>query len=230
MNPTFRRQRRLNVLGYLQSCTRSRGELLFLSSLLVSLFAPPSFAQLSSPPDVAKFVYQRVPTLALENQYIRTETNKQAVESTLVSRLVQYHNSIKGRSPLYRLDWKITLADYLGLNEVIQPETYPGNAFLKKNPLESDRASIQKLNLSQRKALVQALADAFAGSPAASGTINPTATPAASTSGPKAKPKSTSTDRPILNPLAVPGSVDSLKTNPVGKTYTPGGGEAQFLK
>jgi hypothetical protein len=179
---------------------------------------------------VAKFVYQRVPTLALENQYIRTETNKQAVESTLVSRLVQYHNSIKGRSPQYRLDWKITLADYLGLNEVIQPETYPGNAFLKQNPLESDRASIQKLTLSQRSALVQALADAFAGSPTASGTIDPPATPTTSPSAPKAKPKPTPVYRPTLNPLALPGSVDSLKTTPVGKPLIPGGGDAQFLK
>jgi hypothetical protein len=229
MNPICRRQRRLSVLGYLQSCTRSRGGLLFLGSLFILLFASPSVAQLSSPPDVAKFVYQRVPTLALENQYIRTETNKQAVESTLVSRLVQYHNSIKGRSPQYRLDWKITLADYLGLNEVIQPETYPGNAFLKKNPLESDRASIQKLTLSQRNALVQALADAFAGSPTASGTSNTSATPTTSTS-PKAKPKPAPVYRPTFNPLAAPGSVDSLKTNPVGKPLIPGGGEAQFLK
>jgi hypothetical protein len=199
----------------------SRG-LLLLSSATALFFAPVSFAQLSSPPDVAKFVYQRVPTLALENQYIRTDSNKQAVESTLVSRIVQYHNSVKGRSPLHRIDWKTTLADYLGIHEVIQPETYPGYAFLKKNPLESDLASVQKLNAAQRNALVQSLVEAFTGNQAASGVVK---TPAPV---PQAKPEPTY--RPVLTPLAVPGSAGSLKTKPIGRPSAPSGGEAQFLK
>jgi hypothetical protein len=207
-----------------KSLTSSSKKLLLLSSALVFLFAPTTLAQLSSPPDVAQFVYKRVPTLALENQYIRSENNKQAVESTLVSRIVQYHNSTKGRSPNNRLDWKITLADYLGINEVIQPETYSGYAFLKKNPLESDRAVIQKLNASQRNALVQALVDAFTGSRQTEA-IKPS-TPSA----PQAKPKSTPAYRPTLNPLPAPGSANSLKTAPVGSPSAPSGGDAQFLK
>jgi hypothetical protein len=200
---------------------------LLLGSAVALLFAPVSFAQLSSPTDVAKFVYRRVPTLTLENQFIRTDSNKQAVESTLVSRIVQYHNSVKGRSPLYRLDWKTTLADYLGIHEVIQPETYPGYAFLKKNPLESDRTSVQKLNAAQRNALVQSLVDAFTGrSQAASGAIK---APAPSTPSAK-QPKPEPAYRPVLTPLAVPGSAGSLKTNPIGRPSTPSGGEAQFLK
>jgi hypothetical protein len=197
---------------------------LLLSCAIVLSSAPISSAQLSSPTDVAQFVYKRVPTLALENQYIRSENNKQAVESTLVSRLVQYHNSTKGRSPTYRLDWKITLADYLGINEVIQPETYPGYAFLKKNPLETDRAVIQKLNASQRNALVQALVDAFVGN-----RMTESVTPS-TPSTPKAKPKTTPAYRPILNPLPAPGSANSLKTAPVGTPSIPSGGDAQFLK
>jgi hypothetical protein len=206
------------------SLTSSRKKLLLLSSALVFLFAPPSVAQLASPTDAAQFVYKRVPTLAIENQYIRSENNKQAVESTLVSRMVQYHSSTKGRSPNYRLDWKITLADYLGLNEVIQPETYPGYAFLKKNPLESDRAVIQKLNASQRNALVQALVDAYGGSRATEA-IKPS-TP----SVPQAKSKPAPAYRPTLNPLPAPGSANSLKTSPVGSPSSPSGGDAQFLK
>jgi hypothetical protein len=224
LNSIIRRQRRLKFLPSVQSLTTVRKKLLLLSSALVFLLAPNASAQLSSPTDVAQFVYKRLPTLAQENQYIRSENNKQALESTLVSRLVQYHNSTKGRSPTYRLDWKITLADYLGINEVMQPETYPGYAFLKKNPLESDRAIIQKLNASQRNALVQALVDAFAGTQVA-GSTKPS-TP----SVPKAKPKATPAYRPTLNPLPAPGSANSLKTAPVGTPSTPGGGDAQFLK
>jgi hypothetical protein len=216
----------LRFLRHALSLDCSGKKLLLLSSAIILLFAPTSFAQLSSPPDVAQFVYKRVPTLAVENKYIRSETNKQAVESTLVSRLVQYHNSTKGRSPTYRLDWKITLADYLGINDVIQPETYPGSAFLKKNPLESDRAVIQKLNASQRNALVQALVDAFTGSNTTEA-IKPS-TPTV----PNAKPKPTPAYRPTLNPLPGTGSADFLKTAPVGSPSTSGGGggDAQFLK
>lgn len=215
----------MNCHHHAKSLTFSSKKLLLLSSALVFLFAPTALAQLSSPPDVAQFVYKRVPTLALENQYIRSENNKQAVESTLVSRMVQYHNA-KGRSPNYRLDWKITLADYLGINEVIQPETYSGYAFLKKNPLESDRAAIQKLNTSQRNALVQALVDAYTGNRQTEA-IKP-----ATLSAPQTKPKakSTPTYRPTLNPLPTPGSANSLKTKPVGSPSAPSGGDAQFLK
>ena len=213
----------MQILRYWSFLTRS-GRVLLLSSAAALFFTPVSFAQLSSPTDVAKLVYRRVPTLALENQYIRTDSNKQAVESTLVSRIVQYHNTVKGRSQLYRIDWKTTLADYLGINEVIQPETYPGYAFLKKNPLESDRISVQKLNAAQRNALVQSLVDAYTGSQTASGAVK---TPAPL---PKAKPQPAPAYRPVLTPLAVPGSAGSLKTNPIGRPSTPSGGEAQFLK
>jgi hypothetical protein len=224
INLCFRRQHRLKILRQALSLGRSGQKILLIGSAVVLLSASTSFAQLTSPPDVAQFVYKRLPTLAIENQYIRSENNKQAVESTLVSRLVQYHNSTKGRSPNYRLDWKITLADYLGLNEVIQPETYPGYAFLKQNPLESDRTVIQKLNASQRNALVQSLVDAFTGN-RATAAIKSSTPPV-----PQAKPKPAPAYRPTLNPLPTPGSANSLKTSPVGSPSTSGSGDAQFLK
>jgi hypothetical protein len=224
INLCFRRRYRLKILRQASYLGRFGHKLLLIGSTVVLLSASTSFAQLTSPPDVAQFVYKRLPTLAQENQYIRSENNKQAVESTLVSRMVQYHNSTKGRSPNYRLDWKITLADYLGLNEVIQPETYPGYAFLKKNPLESDRTVIQKLNASQRNALVQALVDAFTGSQATAA-IKSSTPPV-----PQAKPKPVPAYRPTLNPLPTPGSANSLKTLPVGSPSTSGSGDAQFLK
>ncbi|MGB8697959.1 MAG: hypothetical protein WCD18_00960, partial [Thermosynechococcaceae cyanobacterium] len=107
--------------------------------MVLGLTAAPSLSQSVSPGQIAQFVYGRLPDLPLENQYIRSETNKQATDSTLVSRLVQYHTAVKGRSPLYRLDWKITLADYLGMNDYFQENTYPGHAFLKTSAMERDR-------------------------------------------------------------------------------------------
>lgn len=123
------------------------------------------FAQ-SVPPspitrDIWKQVYQKLPDLPLENKYVSRETGKVNPDNTLVNRLIQYHIYVKGRSPNYRLDWKLTLADYLGANELIQEGSYPGANTLRSNPLEGDRASVNRLTRKQRNALVQSLESIF---------------------------------------------------------------------
>jgi hypothetical protein len=153
-----------------------------------------------SPRKVAEQVYQRLPDFPLENQYLRQDNGKQAAESTLVERLVQYHNSVKGRSPQFRLDWKVTLADYLDVNGFVEPNTYPGKAFLKANPLEGDRALIQKLTRQQRDTLLQALVDIYTG-----GASQVTVTPLPPTPSPSPAPVPAS--KPTLQPL--PRSGDS---------------------
>lgn len=132
----------------------------------------PVHAQRVSPGDVWQQVYQQVPDLPRENQYVSKETGKLAENSTLVSRMILYHSYLKGRPPNYRLDWKLTLADYLGVNEVMYETTYPGKETLKKNPFDGDRAAVARLNRSQRDALVQALVNVFT-----SKSQNPPATP-----------------------------------------------------
>ncbi|BAY12569.1 hypothetical protein [Calothrix sp. NIES-2098] len=121
----------------------------------------PALAQRISPSDLWKQVYQELPNLPKENKYISKETGKVAENSTLVSRLIQYHIYVKERSPIYRLDWKLTLADYLNANETMYDITYPGNNTLRENPIEGDRAAIAKLTRSQRNALVQVLTNIF---------------------------------------------------------------------
>ncbi|MEP0918844.1 hypothetical protein NC981_18595 [Leptolyngbya sp. DQ-M1] len=111
--------------------------------------------------DAWQQVYKDVPDLALENQYVNRETGKADPSNTLVTRLIRYHYFIKGRPVSFRLDWKYTLADYLGINDPMQAESYPGSDNLRKNPFESDRAIIKKLNRKQRDALVQALVNVF---------------------------------------------------------------------
>ncbi len=125
------------------------------------LGSQPAIAQRFIPSDVWQQVYQQLPNFPRENKYISKETGKVAENNTLVSRLIRYHVYVKGRAPNYRLDWKLTLADYLGANEIMYDSSYPGNDLLKQNPIDGDRAAIKRLNHQQRDALVQALANVF---------------------------------------------------------------------
>ncbi len=127
----------------------------------MAINTPPSFAQTARPQELWQQVYQRLPNLPLENKYVSKETKKVDTNSTLITRLLQYHLYVKGRAPGYRLDWKLTLADYLGANELIDEVAYPGNATLNTNPLEGDRAAITRLNRKERNDLVQTLVSLF---------------------------------------------------------------------
>ncbi|BAU10980.1 hypothetical protein LEP3755_14730 [Leptolyngbya sp. NIES-3755] len=140
---------------------------LMLASVVAILFSvSPAIAQIAPVrqdrvQQAWQEVYKAVPELPLENQYVSRETGNVDPNNTLITRLIRYHYFIKGRPVNFRLDWKYTLADYLGINEPMQAEGYPGSDNLRKNPFESDRAIIQKLNRRQRDAIVQALVNAF---------------------------------------------------------------------
>ncbi|MGI0489983.1 hypothetical protein ACN4EK_31625 [Pantanalinema rosaneae CENA516] len=126
--------------------------------------APPAIAQSIPrvrPEGVWQQIYQQIPDLPRENQYVSKETKQVATDNTLVGRFIRYHLYSKGRSPFYRLDWKLSLADYLGVNERIEEADYPSRATLNQNPMEGDIAAINRLTRAQREALVQALVDAF---------------------------------------------------------------------
>ena len=112
--------------------------------------------------DAWKFVYEKLPDFPIENNYLSKETGKVDPTNTLVGRLIRYHVFVKGRPPNYRFDWKLSLADYLGATpDYLVESVYPGKDVLRSNPMEQDRAAIQKLNRAQRDALVQALVDVF---------------------------------------------------------------------
>jgi hypothetical protein len=176
---------------------------LLLSSALHNadwLGSPPAIAQRVSPDTVWQQVYQKLPDFPRENQYVSVETRKVATDNTLVGRVVRYHIYVKGRPPQYRLDWKITLADYLGINERMDEGAYPSRNTLKTNPLDGDLAVMNRLTRQQRESLIQALVEAFAvpvrpSSPAASPTpVGPTPTP-----------------KPLSSPIRGPGAADLLK-------------------
>lgn len=123
--------------------------------------AEPATAQIFSASDAWRKVYESLPDFPKENQYVNKETGKVDENSTLASRLIRYHLFVKSRPPGYRLDWKLTLADYLGVNQYLVESQYPGSNTLRQNPMESDRAAINKLTRKQRGALVDVLASIF---------------------------------------------------------------------
>ncbi len=169
---------------------------------------PPADAQLSNPNDVSRQVYQRLPNFPKENQYVSKETGKVAVDNTLVSRLIRYHLYVKSRTPRYRLDWKLTLADYLGANEYLVETRYPGYDTLKQSPCEGDRAAIRQLNRAQRDALVAVLVSIFNPNSEKTNTATPISTPTPRAS---IQPSVTPPLTPSTTTLPKPGASELLK-------------------
>ncbi len=160
-------------------------------------YSPVVFAQTIIPEKVAAEVYQQIPDFPVENNYTSQETNQRAIENTLVSRIVRYHQYIKARPTTFRLDWKLSLADYLGKNEIINDERYPGFSTLTQNPLSGDRKIIENLTMQQRNELVNVLVSIY----------NPNAE-----NNPQEKPKETPTPNnssPVFV-LPTPGGADLL--------------------
>lgn len=150
----------------------------------------PAVAQFSIPDNAAQQVYERLPDLPRENQYVSKETGKVDENNTLVRRLMRYHIFVKRRPPGYRLDWKLTLADYIGAHEYLVESQYPSANTLNENPMERDRKVIEKLTRTQRDALVNALVSVFkANNPQSqSPAPTPSASPAPSPPNPAATP------------------------------------------
>lgn len=123
-------------------------------------FSGKVFAQSITPEMASREVYRQIPDFPLENNYINSQTREVASENTLVTRIVRYHQYTKSRPTIYRLDWKLTLADYLGKNEIIDEARYP-NTTLTENPLERDRQVIQSLTRQQRNQLVDVLVNIY---------------------------------------------------------------------
>jgi len=160
----------------------------------------PATAQIFSSQDSWRQVYQRLPNFPLENQYVSNETGNVDSDSTLASRLIRYHIFVKSRPPNYRLDWKLTLADYLGAHEYLVESQYPGGNTLRQNPMEGDRAAIEKLSRAQRDALIDVLVSIF--------NPNPSRTPAPA---PSASPPPPTTPNPRATPsLPKPGDAQLL--------------------
>lgn len=104
-------------------------------------------------------IQAQLPDLPLENQYISTDGTA-ADGNTLVSRIIRYHIYTKDRPTNFRLDWKLTIADYLGAFERISVGDYPDYE-LRENPIEGDIAAVRSLSRQQRDRLVNTLYETF---------------------------------------------------------------------
>ncbi len=114
-----------------------------------------------SPNAIAMQVYEQLPELPLENQYVSSETGSIDAENTLVSRIIRYHLYIKDRPTNLRFDWKLTMADYLGAFESITSEDYPDYR-LRENPMAGDVLAVKNLSWEVRDRLLNLLYEAFA--------------------------------------------------------------------
>lgn len=136
----------------------TRGLLGTIALLAVLMISQPVSAQFWVQDDLIwPQIYQMLPDLPRANHYVNRETRQVATNNTLVGRFIRYHIYTKGRSPFYRLDWKLTLGDYLGLNDRMDESAYPSRIQLRINPMDQDIEEIRKLNWAQRDALVNAL-------------------------------------------------------------------------
>ncbi|MEA5420895.1 hypothetical protein VB712_16825 [Spirulina sp. CCNP1310] len=147
---------------------------LAMATFLAVLFGAAPVASQTFP-DVAAAVYAAMPELPLENHYQQAGVTQP--ENTLIFRFLHYHQRLKRRSPLFRLDWKLTLADYLGANETINPEQYPFARQLQPEPSSADRAALNRLNQSQRETLVNLLVRLYDGPAAQPPAPQPEPTP-----------------------------------------------------
>jgi|GEM_PF-2388606 len=121
----------------------------------------PIITQTSRIQTASRFIYTQIPDFPTENQYLDRRSGMVNPEDTLVSRLLRYHMVTKTRVPSLRFDWKMTLADYLDINEPMFEERYPGTDTLQPEPMRSDRAAVSRLTPAQRSTLVNFLVAAF---------------------------------------------------------------------
>ncbi|MEG3436031.1 hypothetical protein V0288_02770 [Pannus brasiliensis CCIBt3594] len=180
----------------------TRGSIGLLVAISISALGSRVDSQTLRPEAAAKKVYEQVPNIPRENTYTRKETGAIDPENTLISRLIRYHQDVKKRFTTTRLDWQLTLADYLGANEVIVEERYPGQNTLTVNPMKSDVKAIQSLNRRQREAIVTALVILY----------NPVEnTPPTPTPQPSPSPSPSPLPSPRTPSLSKPGDANLLK-------------------
>ncbi|NET36318.1 MAG: hypothetical protein F6K19_30555 [Cyanothece sp. SIO1E1] len=165
-------------------------------STIGTLLSPkPAMAQSVRLRNVWQQVYQQLPDFPREDHYISSKTGDAVPNNTLVSRLISYHHYVKNRPLNYRLDWKLTLADYLGVNEYIEETQYPSADSLESNPMAGDIAAINSLSRSQREALVEVVVNIFnpnsATSTESTSNTNFRTPPASTSNSPSAAPSPT---------------------------------------
>ncbi|MBC8121864.1 MAG: hypothetical protein H7Y22_08530 [Gemmatimonadaceae bacterium] len=121
-------------------------------ALMVGGAWPVAVLSIPKSEQVAQQVYSRWPDFPREGS--------DRPDSSLVRRLALYHTKVCGRPTTSRLDWKLTLADYLGVNLAMSPETYP-EANGRPDLLNADRRAIDRFTRAERNRLVETLVQVY---------------------------------------------------------------------
>ena len=62
---------------------------------------PPAFAQRFTPETIAQQIYEQMPEIPKNNQYISSNTGEVMPQHTLISRFIRYHEYIKSRPVVF---------------------------------------------------------------------------------------------------------------------------------
>lgn len=119
---------------------------------------PPVQAQLREIPRITEAVYAAMPNLPRLDQF-RTGSGE-SLETSFVRRVLLYHMRSEGRSLRSRLDWKLTFADYLGINLTMFAQQYPGADQFTENPYNADLEALRALSRAEREQLLAILLEA----------------------------------------------------------------------
>ena len=122
--------------------------------------AQPTPIRRVDPAALSARVYEQMPALPLENQYVSSSTGRVAQDNTLASRIIRYHLYSQKRPTNFRFDWKLTMADYLGAFERMSADNYADYG-LRENPMEADIAVVRGLSREERDRLTNTLYEVF---------------------------------------------------------------------
>ena len=120
---------------------------------LLALGLPAQAQRLRDIPQVVEDIYEAMPQLPLENTY-QTSEGETISSSSWLQRVLLYHIRTQGRLPDSYLDWKLTFADYQGVNVPMFASAYPGADQFTVNPLNRDRELFQSLGREERRQLL----------------------------------------------------------------------------
>lgn len=128
------------------------GRLMVLGVALAgaTLLVEPAFAQrIRDIPERSAQIYELMPDLPEASE-----------DGKWLQRVLLYHVRTKGRLANSRFDWRLTFADFLGVNDPIYTDQYPPDG-TEVNPLNGDRDLFQAMTRHDRNEFLAAILEVY---------------------------------------------------------------------
>ena len=116
---------------------------------VVAVAEPASSQRIRDIPDQTAQIYELMPDLPGYDD-----------DTKWLQRVLLYHVRTKGRLTNSRFDWRLTFADFLGVNDPIYADQYPSGD-TELNPLNSDREQFQTLTRQDRNEFLAAILQVY---------------------------------------------------------------------